>query len=251
MKTRLSFVAGVLFPALLTIMLSAATAWAGVRDVKVSLDEFDRLVVTYELVGPPNAEYLVRMSVSLDGGKTYNLTPRSVSGDIGPGVIPGSKKIVWDVFRDMPKLVADELVVQVTADPSGVGWYGTAERESSPKKAPSHWNRQRVYRTIGYTALGVGVASLAAGGYFLYRSNQAYDDFQNAADQDEEDDAKNRGKNAEMIGFAGLGLGVAASAAAVTFLLLGREPRHTFYQKYDVIYAHEKDHHLFGLSIRW
>jgi hypothetical protein len=41
-KKRLSFVAGVLFPALLTIMLSAATAWARPR-CQVSLDEFDRL----------------------------------------------------------------------------------------------------------------------------------------------------------------------------------------------------------------
>jgi hypothetical protein len=113
-------------------------------------------------------------------------------------VIPGSKKIVWDVsaicrnWSPMNWLCRSPRIRRASA--------GTHRRTRIlAEKSPLSLESSTVYRTIGYTALGVGVASLAAGGYFLYRSNQAYDDFQNAADKDEEDDAK-KGKNAEMIG---------------------------------------------------
>src|SRR5512147_2532865 len=45
----------------------------------------------------PAAVFTVWLEVSLDGGRTFDFRPQSVSGDIGPNVRPGKgKRIVWN-----------------------------------------------------------------------------------------------------------------------------------------------------------
>lgn len=52
--------------------------------------------VTYDLDKPADVSLLL----SCDGGATYSITPKALTGDVGFKVQPGHKKIVWNLFSD-------------------------------------------------------------------------------------------------------------------------------------------------------
>ena len=64
----------------------------------------DRSVHIYydlEIQGDDTA--VISVVVSDDGGKTYKIIPKVLSGDVGLGVTAGANKhVVWDVLREMP-----------------------------------------------------------------------------------------------------------------------------------------------------
>jgi hypothetical protein len=68
---------------------------AVVRDVVVN--------VTYDLVADdPRATFAVRLEASRDGGKTYDIVPKSVTGHVGAGVMAGAgKSIFWRAGEDI------------------------------------------------------------------------------------------------------------------------------------------------------
>jgi hypothetical protein len=71
--------------------------------------------IFYDLVaGDPNVLLNVRLVVSQDGGQTFDLVPRSVSGAVGPAVAPGrGKEIRWEAARDIERLEVEQLRVRV------------------------------------------------------------------------------------------------------------------------------------------
>ena len=76
--------------------------------------EADQVHVFYTLVG--EGEYEVSLQLSKDGGRTFFLVPRSLSGDVGSEVEPGqNKRVIWDVLKDVPRLEGDAFVFQVRA----------------------------------------------------------------------------------------------------------------------------------------
>lgn len=64
------------------------------------------VTITYDLVAPnPQGTFEVTIEVSTNGGQTYDVRPRSMSGDIGGAVSPGrSKRIVWEAAKDVESL---------------------------------------------------------------------------------------------------------------------------------------------------
>lgn len=74
--------------------------------------------VNYDLVGPDAQSYEVVLEVSQNGGRTYELKPRTLSGDVGPGVRPGvGRRIVWDAAKDTDALQLGEYRFRVTVKP--------------------------------------------------------------------------------------------------------------------------------------
>ncbi|HLG56881.1 MAG TPA: hypothetical protein VI485_16200 [Vicinamibacterales bacterium] len=92
----------------------------GVSNVEFSVvDKDGTIVVRYDLLGTGDPSDLFRISVlvSTDGGSSYSVTPRLVSGDVGPGVRSGAgKRIVWNVRDDVKRLQGDAVVFRITAD---------------------------------------------------------------------------------------------------------------------------------------
>jgi len=73
-----------------------------VANVQMDRDR-DRLVVEYDLVGG-SKKYEVRLLLSTNGGKTFEALPKTVSGEVGEDITPGSDKtVVWAVLDDFPK----------------------------------------------------------------------------------------------------------------------------------------------------
>lgn len=54
---------------------------------------------------------------SQNGGASWTMPCRQVSGDVGPGISSGAgKHIVWDVLRDYPNIIGSQFKVMVIAD---------------------------------------------------------------------------------------------------------------------------------------
>ncbi len=76
-----------------------------------------KMVDIYYDVSDPDSDRLgITVKISDDGGTTYNITPQSVSGDVGV-VEPGpGKHIVWDAGSDIPGTYGTQYQAAVTAD---------------------------------------------------------------------------------------------------------------------------------------
>ena len=84
----------------------------------------EKIYVVYDLEGPGDW-YEVSLKLSSSGGAEYDIVPRTVRGDVGPGVRPGLERvIVWEAAVDAPGLHGEDFVFAVTAreiqDPGSV-----------------------------------------------------------------------------------------------------------------------------------
>ena len=119
-------------------LLAAPVLWAGppalgaapeVTNVVAVQREGAFIVdIAYDLVDADGDSVWVSLLFSLDGGASFPVLCENVSGDVGPGVTPGSgKHIVWHARRDVPGLELAAAVVRVRADdapyPTIAAWY--------------------------------------------------------------------------------------------------------------------------------
>jgi len=92
------------------------------QDCKVKNVNFkqqgDNIIIRYDLQGRANKTYKVSLFLSDNGGISYRIKPRSVKGDVGSKVKPGSgKKIIWLMSKDYPDgLEGDRFVFAVDAE---------------------------------------------------------------------------------------------------------------------------------------
>jgi hypothetical protein len=77
------------------------------------------VVVSYDLPSADAAAtFKVELEVSGDGGQTYAVRPRTVTGDLGPSVRAGTgKQITWEAARDVETLEFDRYRYRVRAEP--------------------------------------------------------------------------------------------------------------------------------------
>jgi hypothetical protein len=80
-----------------------------------------KIVITYDLVGVEDSKtFEVQVEMSQDGGITFTTTPKTLTGDVGKEVKPGkSKKISWDVLKDIAELRGTDFVFKVIAGEAG------------------------------------------------------------------------------------------------------------------------------------
>ncbi len=111
-----------LYMALACLLFTASSVAAGVSNVRVEQRSGSQVVdVYYDLSGEADS-YTVTLEVSSDGGETYDGSAVSLSGDIGPGVHPGSNRhIAWDAGSDWEAQEYTRVRVRITAEPSDVG----------------------------------------------------------------------------------------------------------------------------------
>ena len=91
-----------------------SSAWEEVENVRFE-QVGDDVHIYYDLRGDAD-KYNVTVRGSSDGGRNYRLPMKTVSGDVGKDVRPGSnKKIIWNALKDAGELEGDEFVFEVEA----------------------------------------------------------------------------------------------------------------------------------------
>jgi hypothetical protein len=97
-----------------------------VMNVHVAKRPSSQLVdVTYDLQTADGLAATVSLYLSTDAGATYPVQCHSVTGDVGPGVMPGvERQIVWNAGSEFPALNSNACRLRVTAD-DGIALYNT------------------------------------------------------------------------------------------------------------------------------
>ena len=124
------------------------------------------VVVSYDLISnDPNATFAVVLEVSGDGGQSYAVRPRTLSGDVGPAVrAGGGKRITWEAARDVENLEVDRYRYRVRAEP--VRGQSPTARTPQPPPAPAAGDPvAKVGRSKG--RLWGGVALMGLGGVMI------------------------------------------------------------------------------------
>jgi hypothetical protein len=99
--------------------------------------------IVYDLSGAAGTLVTVSLEVSNDSGRTFDIVPRALAGDVGAGVSPGGEKtIVWDTTKDVEDLQIDRYVFRVrllrsaSAAAPGSPIAGNAARPPAGRGAP-------------------------------------------------------------------------------------------------------------------
>jgi len=109
-KTLIIFVLFIVF--VLFFFQDISLAQEKVDNVRVEQVGED-VYIYYDLLGDED-EYQVKVRGSSDGGRTYTLPMKSVSGDVGRSVRPGrGKRIIWKALNDAGELEGDAFVFEV------------------------------------------------------------------------------------------------------------------------------------------
>ena len=97
----------------LLLPLEAGAVKEAVKDVSFQTHG-NKVYISYTLEG--KGEYEVSLRVSDDGGRTFSIVPKSLSGAVGKGEEPGDNKgIIWDALQDVPSLKGSDFVFEVLA----------------------------------------------------------------------------------------------------------------------------------------
>ena len=93
------------------------------QDIKVDnvrfQDQGETILIHYDLHGDIEKKFHVSVMLSYDYGQTFEIQPRTLSGDVGKKIAPGKdKEIVWHMTKDYASgLIGDGFVFAVTAKP--------------------------------------------------------------------------------------------------------------------------------------
>lgn len=90
-----------------------------IENARIQKDE-GRVIVDYDLVGDAK-KYKVALLLSRDGGLSFEPLPKTINGDVGKGVLPGTgKQLTWAADQDFPQGSAGEnYQLRVTAKKQG------------------------------------------------------------------------------------------------------------------------------------
>jgi len=85
------------------------------RNVK-AIKKVDNVIISYDFSTEKTDEaYTIKLECSADGGKTFNIFPQLVSGDL-EGITSGTgKSIVWDISNDRQEIAGAQFVFQLVA----------------------------------------------------------------------------------------------------------------------------------------
>lgn len=110
---------GTIVYVVLLVLVFRTTAPAQQPGVEnVTFEEIgDSVIVHYDLHGPDQKRFRVRLLVSEDSGATFSILPRAISGDVGRNTLTGiGKRIVWQMKKDFPGgLYGEDFVFAVDA----------------------------------------------------------------------------------------------------------------------------------------
>ncbi len=135
------------------------------------------VIVSYDLISSDSStEFAVALEASTDGGRTYDVHPRTLKGDVGPTVRAGiGKQITWEAARDVENLEVDRYRYRVTAQPvrNQVSMSQASQPRPSPPGAVAPVRRGSGARWGGIALMGAG-GSLAVLGTTTLKKEDYY-----------------------------------------------------------------------------
>lgn len=92
---------------LLATSAAAEETTASTQDYSVQNVRFDsspgHVTVSYDLIGPVNATYDVRLILKRSDDKSFEYIPKKISGDVGTGKFAGKHdRIYWNMDSELP-----------------------------------------------------------------------------------------------------------------------------------------------------
>ena len=154
MKTYLRRLAAALVAATALGLLTTASlpAAEGISNLRFSQRAGTNLVdIYYDLATTATNPLLVAVTVSTNGGNSYDLPATHFTGDAGFGVTAGTNKwIVWDAVRDWPDRFSTNVFFRLTVSdvppgmaliPAGPFVMGDTFGEGSSAELPLHTNQ--------------------------------------------------------------------------------------------------------------
>jgi hypothetical protein len=117
--------------------------------------------IFYDLVSDtPNAVFTIDVKASDDGGKTFNLKPSAITGDVADVKAGRRKKIVWRSGQDVAVLAFDQLKFDVVATSGPAGPRPGAEPGAPPAAAAPPPSGSNTKVIVGVAAGGAAIAAL-------------------------------------------------------------------------------------------
>lgn len=103
-----------------------------VNDLEAT-QEGDKIVISYSIKSEDlNQKLNMSLECSTDGGRTFKVIPKTISGDL-TGVTDGTnKRVVWDVLKDLDELAGNNIVfrmIAITDESSGSAGTFTDKRD--------------------------------------------------------------------------------------------------------------------------
>ena len=90
------------------------------------IQENDKVVITYDISSNNAGQtFDIKVECSTDGGKTFSIIPKSLTGDLKGIKAEVGKRIVWDVLSERETLSGDHFVFQLVATDPFSGNSGT------------------------------------------------------------------------------------------------------------------------------
>ena len=88
-----------------------------VENVRASQRDGTKIVdILYDVEDAENDKLVIRVQISSNGGETFNVPTRELTGDLGNDIIPGkNKKIEWNAGRDWDGEFSDKMRIRITA----------------------------------------------------------------------------------------------------------------------------------------
>ena len=107
-----------LIPCLISFAFAAAPTVSNIEAKQIEAEGVLSPIVeiTYDVENPEENAVFIRVQVSDDRGATFSVPVTSVTGDVGPGVMPGvEKRIEWNAGTNLPNAFGTEFVVKILA----------------------------------------------------------------------------------------------------------------------------------------
>lgn len=128
------------------------------------------VTISYDLIssGTVAATFDVGLEASRDGGRTYDLRPETVRGDVGAGVAPGTgKAVVWEAAKDTDNLQLGQLRFRVVlkSQTPRVAERGVTQRDALSAESQFGAGETRKGR------LWTGIGMIGLGGFWVVRAN--------------------------------------------------------------------------------
>jgi len=111
-------VAVTLIPCLISFAFAAAPTVSNIEAKQIEAEGVlsPIIEITYDVENPEENAVFIRVQVSDDRGATLSVPVTSVTGDVGPGVMPGvEKRIEWNAGTDLPNAFGTEFIVKILA----------------------------------------------------------------------------------------------------------------------------------------
>lgn len=91
-----------------------------------AIQEGDNVVITYDISSDKVGQtFDIKVECSADSGKTFTITPLTLTGDLKEISTGNGKRIVWDVLSERQELAGDQFVFQLDMSESNSGNSGT------------------------------------------------------------------------------------------------------------------------------